>query len=535
MTISVGEMVNNEIVGNPNVKAIYVTLDEENAIESAPSEWNAWTSYKIDGLNEVVEGTETEITIDAPTAINDIIGFRVYAVNYDGTLVDPDGRAFYVEIGKASANEWKAIETIVTPEYNGQWAYEAESNTVALSVEALEVPTDIWGNMTLDVDWRTDNINLTNTEDNRNGRVFEAKFLNAAGKTIYTTADPYNFSNLTDLKKNFSEVAAIRTVPTYPSWSSYKDNKPYTGVLTFTDSKTGRVLATCTVTMTKTLPTTGPKGYSIKTNQLKDGIWNGYLLPSNDAVVENPNFTEAWTAGAADRGALLMENLFNVGEGRDKGNYTFIFDASLIDGSKDIELEVNGDQTLVVNKKFIDNKTAHATTVVYNYGWISSENDNNPYTVEVDSFKSIFNDIYNSTYSWAFASTVTKNIVYGTGDGQVTTTLHTIPYAGVLGKSTFDSVYGNGTTITMAKPYETSITVIEAHLYTQNANGSLGEKDEYFTVTCDGTNFVFKPQSGTMNPTGDVKSTLVVTYIDMYGHEHTTTASELNTVVVKRR
>ncbi|MDD4009743.1 MAG: cell surface protein, partial [Fermentimonas sp.] len=42
-----------------NVRAIYVTLDKGNAVESAPSELNAWNSYTYTGLNTVVEGTET--------------------------------------------------------------------------------------------------------------------------------------------------------------------------------------------------------------------------------------------------------------------------------------------------------------------------------------------------------------------------------------------------------------------------------------------------------------------------------------------
>lgn len=42
-----------------------------------------------------------EITINGDNIIDDIIGFRVYAVNYDGTLVDPDGKAFYVKLGKS--------------------------------------------------------------------------------------------------------------------------------------------------------------------------------------------------------------------------------------------------------------------------------------------------------------------------------------------------------------------------------------------------------------------------------------------------
>ena len=84
---------------------MYVTFDKKaNAVESAPSEWNAWNSYKYEGLNTVVEGTTATIKIspnEDQEIINDFIGFRVYAVNLDGTLVDPDGRAFYVKLGEA--------------------------------------------------------------------------------------------------------------------------------------------------------------------------------------------------------------------------------------------------------------------------------------------------------------------------------------------------------------------------------------------------------------------------------------------------
>ena len=102
-----------DIAKPANVRAIYVTLDKGNTDESDPSELNAWNSYTYTGLNTVVEGTETTITVDGATVINDIIGFRVYAVNVDGTLVDPDGKAFYVQVGK-DATDWNALNTVVT-------------------------------------------------------------------------------------------------------------------------------------------------------------------------------------------------------------------------------------------------------------------------------------------------------------------------------------------------------------------------------------------------------------------------------------
>jgi hypothetical protein len=125
---------------------MYVTLDfKENAIESAPSEWNAWQSYSYSGLNTVVEGTETEIVINNASAINDIIGFRVFAVNYDGTLVDPDGKAFYVSLGVEGA-DWGTVNTVITP------VGEAVDGTISANV--AKTLTALTGAATYE--WTTD-------------------------------------------------------------------------------------------------------------------------------------------------------------------------------------------------------------------------------------------------------------------------------------------------------------------------------------------------------------------------------------------
>ena len=82
----------------------YITYDfKANAVESAPSEWEAWQSYKseIKGIYTMTRGAEDiDLVINAPTAEGDVIGFRVFAVNYDGSLLDPDGKAFYVKAGE---------------------------------------------------------------------------------------------------------------------------------------------------------------------------------------------------------------------------------------------------------------------------------------------------------------------------------------------------------------------------------------------------------------------------------------------------
>ena len=98
----------------------YITYDfQANAVESSPSEWEAWKSYKdgITGLYEMTAASKPiKLRINKETAFEDVIGFRIWAVNYDGSLGDPDGRAFYVKVGdstnkpsKTAKAEFKAV------------------------------------------------------------------------------------------------------------------------------------------------------------------------------------------------------------------------------------------------------------------------------------------------------------------------------------------------------------------------------------------------------------------------------------------
>jgi hypothetical protein len=103
-----GEKINISYPTDEPIKGFYVTLDKNFALESAPSEINAWNSYTYENVGKegvkatMQDGNNGTITIkDMNNVTGDIIGFRVYAVNLDGTLVDPDGRAFYVVVGDA--------------------------------------------------------------------------------------------------------------------------------------------------------------------------------------------------------------------------------------------------------------------------------------------------------------------------------------------------------------------------------------------------------------------------------------------------
>ena len=475
---------NDEVVAPTNIRAIYVVLDKQNAVESAPSELNAWNSYTYTGLNTVVEGTSTEITIDSKSAINDIIGFRVFAVNYDGTLVDPDGKAFYVNLGDKSA-DWNAVDTKITA-LSPDAVTATKSEEITVSLTKLTAPTT--------AEWTTDKIDETTP-------VFHAYFVDKDNQVIYNTSSANNLSDV-----DFSKVAKVYTMPALPNWTSYEDNKAYNGTLTI-KNESGHVLATMNLSMTKVLPSGIPEGFSIKTAQVAEGIYNCYMIP------------DTWAASQATEGTMEMSEIFNFGKGT-PAQYNISFATSTVDNNnKPAAITVKGDEKLVVNKDYINNNDKHVTTVVYNYGKISSVKEGAEYvdvTRAAAEFQTIYNCIYNNTYSWHWATAeelkvdklpYSTELTYGT-DADLKADTY------IYGVSTWDGRYS----AFLNDTYESSLVIEDATL-TSDANG----EEEYFDVEIADDGHIVKfnavAESSTTNPTAPVQSTLTITAKDMYGHD----------------
>lgn len=118
------------------VRAFYVTLDNDyvSSIENGidPTEREAWARYHYTNLDKLFEGSKGKISVDESTAIKDEeIGFRVFAVNYDGTLADPDGFAFYVSLGDNGPVTDRTINATICPSLDG----ETKHATIALGSE----------------------------------------------------------------------------------------------------------------------------------------------------------------------------------------------------------------------------------------------------------------------------------------------------------------------------------------------------------------------------------------------------------------
>ncbi len=513
----------SKVTAPDNIRAIYVTLDmQENAIESAPSEWNAWNSYSYTGLNTVVEGTKTSITINnANGVINDIIGFRVYAVNYDGTLVDPDGKAFYVAVGDVATN-WNAKATTIVPEY--ETTLTTPSDTVAVSLTTL---TGIDH-----ATWVTDKVGGSTN-------AFTAHFYNASAKSDVFTTDQ---TTSTALTATFTKVTGVyTTINSSLAWSDFTDDKAYTGTLTYYDQY-DHVLASIKVTLTKTLPSGMPVGFSPKTSQIVNGVYYCYLVP------------DAWTVDAngtnATVGTMPMSHVFNFGDEVDA--YTFTFANSAYSGSSLTKVEITGETSTLEIAAFdlIDNTTKRATTVTYNYGNISSTSGNNPWK-KTYTFNTIYECVYNDTYSWAWATDTDLGLTVTKGnDGSVTKVVDaqgnvvtdSYPYysteltygedvvagtdfvgsyfdAYIWGTSKWDGLYS----AFLSEPYESSLYITDAIL-TSDANPSVD--NEYFQPEVSGghiTGFTATQVTSDTNPTAAIPSTLTIKATDMYGHELTLT------------
>ncbi len=537
---------NNEIVG------IYVTLDfEENAIESKPSEWNAWKSYEddIEGLNIVFEGNKAVITINDPKADGDLIGFRVFAVNADGTLVDPDGRAFYVQVGKP-ATELDQIDLVME---TIQQFKDGRSNVAKTTIKSI---------MADDYSFKMLNGSGTLADGGDFNGEFHLIDENNNDLTVRTRA-----SGLYDLSK----IKSAYFVPKYDKYDSdlnstddgivdlwaYVDDFTYKGEFTF--YRDGFIVATLPVTFTKTLPVTIAE-VPVKTSQLKDGIYRCFLLPSIWEAFDSVEDAE----DEGQTGTIDMLSIFNFPNDDPNGFEITFANATKVekngklvaanvtvtptaDLASDPDLDAEDNQLEIEYLDLIDNKTEHKTTVAYNMGLVSSEliafdeygdiEDIEPYVLPAGNFKTIFYCIYNedATFGWPWnwgkdwqnattnpVATVKKNsklsIVYEDfNNGK-------LPASLITGQSKWDSKYkGNIATGYVPEGEDATIAIQGAQLLTDT--GVNAGKEEYYTVEYNEAEkvFIFTTKSGAANPNDKVASTLVITYTDMYGHEQKAT------------
>lgn len=451
----------------------YVVLDKDNAIESGVSELNAWKNYEIDNLNKVVPASENlTLTIQTEAANHDIIGFRVYAVNKDGKLLDPDGKAFYVVVGENYTSgivgnldavnkitEKKDFSPVDGVSY-GPWELVADNNACPLS----EKP------------------------------VFAAVYYNKDGN------ETTNMSEVTKIAFKVNNPALIAdgaTVSLKSTLRKYTDNNFYE-------------VGTVTATYTKVLPKAFPADITFRPAQETGkgtGYFIAYMTPENGYIVTNKSVY----------GSVDLNNVFyNLDD-----NVSF----EIADAAKDANdklTSVRADKAnnfvaKVAAKDFINSTTKHAVTAKYNYGEISLVKNNKtgqwekkPCSVDYGKSLSVTFACWHSasSYSWkeqpALQWKATANVIK-------------TDIKNIAVKNTYNNDFFGGTFAQLLTNKYLEVKAGSAHLTYE------GQADPYFTVEVDATNgqFIFT-QTGIQAenaPTVDHTENLEFVVVDAYGHE----------------
>jgi len=265
---------------------------------------------------------------------------------------------------------------------------------------------------------------------------------------------------------------------------------------------------------------------------------------------------DAWAAKTATKGTMKMDQIFNFPAKSNPAKYSIKFATTQWNADNEDYtdvMSVAGNAAVEVAAKLIDNESKHATTATYDYGYISSVNhaaavaagkaNNAAYNVIVEepavNFETVYNCIYNDTYTWAWATreqlaTLNKNwmkmedgkyvyevptltVTYGESMTKVAYNNGSDKEADleqfIYGVSTKDSRYS----AFLADTYEGSLKIVkDKTTFTSDANG----EQEYFEPLFNGDKLQglkFIPTAS--NPDADVASTLTITVVDMYGHE----------------
>lgn len=378
---------------NP-IKGFYVTLDYAFAIGDGGtdvSEINAWNSYEYENVGtfefkgfektgvktpaKMFEGNVGTIKINNMNNVRgDIIGFRVYAVNLDGTLVDPDGRAFYVALGDAvedgSFGPKDDVASTITPNKAADGKYLTSGKSIIRSVEkdGLKFNKNLstWG-----YEDEYGNINYyrwLTSKDNPNKTSAPA-----------VTVQFFEDENGTNPIQPWNLAAAIKNDKAkyyqivVDNLADYIDNGEYTQTMTTFDQVNGANIPVQTVTFKwkKVLPTAFPANFAFRTAQettAGSGEFIAYMYPNKD------NSQDYRVDSNRGFGYKDMNNIFF---GLDK-NYVFSLATSQKVNGKDATLDVyyndNSYVFAVANEYIKDMK--HDVTVSYNYGPISTVIEN---------------------------------------------------------------------------------------------------------------------------------------------------------------
>ena len=502
------------------IKYFYVVRDDNNTdVESDKSELNAWKSYNYDGsaYGHVVavdpaQPATLKINIGGKADADDEIGFRVFAINYDGTLAPAQtagvgGQSFVVYVGDEQNKA--SVEGNVTALYP-KTVFATNSNDSKLN----------------ETGW----LKLSSALKNRSNTEAESKLPTELVTWVNNKEVTFDVKYSEDGKNEagasvaYSKIKYVKFICT-SELKDWKDNLKAVGTIATKNSKK-LVENEINVTLTKVLPTVESTiawmGYKWKAAQKDNGKYTAYVYPVGSGNV-NP-----WVTANATEGYKNMTQAIN---GLKAGTVftveNIVYNA---DTKKYTDTGVFGTNpwAVTVNKALIDGTTEHKTTIAYNYGKISSEKKNNAgaivdFVVPVETVQTVFAcplDKSAQSYEWTKKPITDRNgNVTGYKDvnyltyGSETTVDHQNLLAYIKGTNKFDGTVFGG-------PLSTLATSKYAGIHVEVISKESGKPD-FFTAQVNNGVITFHKVADASNPLKDVESELVIKLTDAFGHEMT--------------
>ena len=482
------------------VKYFYVVRDDNNTDTngSDQSELNAWKGYKYDGTaygkviaaDPMNPGT-LKINIGGTSVADDEIGFRIFAINYDGTLASRNGgQSFVVYVGDEQT----------TSSVSGSLAITKTSGD---ATDWLALDGKLKDGTSLPTSWSANVANKTisfNVEYSKDGK-------NAA---------PAGTKN--------SDIKYVKFTCT-SNVVNWKDALKAEGKITTLNAR-NLVENEIKVSLTKVLPnvesTIAFMGYKWKAAQKDNGKYTAYVYPS----------TDVWTSATATVGYKNMtQAINNLKAGTEITVENIVWNTDTKKYS-DAGKFTTTPWAVTVNKALIDGTTEHKTTIAYNYGKISSDNVKNgavvDYVIPVETVLTVFAcPLAMSAQSYELTK---KPIV---ADGKVTgyKDINYLTYGStktVDDVNILDYIIGSNK---FANEFEGKLSVLALNKYAgikaQVISKESGKAD-YFTVSFVNVpatttvpahkKMVFTPAVNASSPLRDVESELVITLTDAFGH-----------------
>ena len=505
------------------IKYFYVVRDDSHVDDkSGSSAINAWKSYKYEGnaYGNVVEVNPSDPTGELKITINgkvgDEIGFRLFAVNYDGTLTPVPangvgGMGFVVNVGADQAKASVTGNVLATDPSSCSTGWLPLTGKLKDGVKlyvnssATPVVTNVFtadNGVKFEVEYSTDGKNAITGTSTENSAIKYVKFTTVSSTHMNEWVD--------DSKANFTIVQ--------------KD-------------KDGLVENEIAVSLTKKLPTAADvkkvHPYTWKDEQVENGVFTAYVSPTSwasTATVGSFRLDQVIT-GLNDNFKITFEN---AKENSDSHKYT----DPLVITSDTINWKVT------VNKAVIDGKE-HKTTISYNYGQVTSaKNKNGQYidlVVPVETVQTVFACPLNKkdqTYAWnpgistqatadadavmvdinylTYGSTTTAK-VYKDKDATAPTEVDLLDY--IIGTNTYDNAeFGGSLTKLLSGETKKYVKLEDAKLISAQSG-----KEDYFNASVNATTgkIEFRAVADVQNPRNDVKSWLVITLKDAFGCDQT--------------